>query len=124
MVCVSIWRKPRVVKRKAAIAIRDALHDAVVKVMRVKKEDVELRIRKIKRDDVNSGLLAVEIISGPGKDNWRAESVRQIRLDIDSFVMERGVIPAKLQKKGKSNGWLLAGGQSAAMPFGCPGDLH
>lgn len=124
MVCVTITRNPVLVNNKTAVAIRDALHRVVVKVMKVKSEDVELRIRKIGPFDINSGVLAIEIDCGAGKDEWRIEKCPDLLLGINEALVAEDVVPKDLLHKGKSNVWLRIFAKGASMPLGCPDDMH
>lgn len=124
MVCVTITRNARRVNGDTVTRIRDALHEAVVEVMRVKSEDVELRIRETSHLDINSGVLAIEIDSGPGKDGWRLTEEREIILKINEFLVKRNIVPEQLQRKGKSNMWLRVYAKGASLPIGCPDELH
>lgn len=124
MVCVTITRNARRVNGDTVSRIRDALHEAVVEVMRVKPEDVELRIRETSRLDINSGVLTIEIDTGPGKDGWRLAEGREIILKINEFLIKRDVVPKDLQRKGKSNMWLRVYAKGASLPIGCPDKIH
>lgn len=72
--------------------------------------------------DVNSGWLAVEIDTGPGKDNRRIAQCRDILLKLNEAI-ENSVLP-QLRGKGISNLWLRVYAQGASMPIGCPKQIH
>lgn len=122
MVCVTITRDPRWVGYDTTIAIRDAFHRAVVDVINVKPEDVEVRVRQVEPIDLNSGRLAVEVDSGPGKEGWRIDECPEILLKLNRAVA--GVVPKELCQKGKSNMWLRVYAKGASMPIGCPELIH
>ena len=124
MVCVTITRDPTQVDIFLAVKIRDGLHKAVVKTIRVKAEDVELRVREVRRLDINSGPLSIEIDCGPGKESWRVNDCQNILLEINRLLLLSDTIPKQFREKGRSNIWLRIYAKGASMPIGCPNDLH
>lgn len=124
MVCITITRDPSQVDIFLAVKIRDGLHKAVVEAIRVKAEDVELRVREVSRLDVNSGPLSIEIDCGPGKESWRVNDCQNILLEINKLLILSDTIPKEFRKKGRSNMWLRIYVKGASMPIGCPNDLH
>ncbi len=124
MVCATITRDHHQVDDQLATRIRDALHKAIVETMKVKAEDVELRIREVGPLDINSGPLTIDIDSGPGKDLWRIADCRNILLEINSQLILGDIIPRKFREKSRSNMWLRVYAKGASMPIGCPHDLH
>ncbi len=124
MVCVTITRDPTQVDIFLAVKIRDGLHKAVVEAIRVKAEDVELRVREVSRLDINSGPLSIEIDCGPGKESWRVNDCRSILLEINRLLILSDTIPKEFREKGRSNMWLRIYAKGASMPIGCPSDLH
>ena len=122
MVCVTITRKAGVVDDASVIKVRDALHLAIMEVMGVKFQDVELRVRDQNRLDVNSGWLAVEIDTGPGKNERRIAQCRDILLKLNEAI-KSSILP-QLRGKGISNLWLRIYAKGASMPIGCPKQIH
>jgi translation elongation factor EF-1alpha len=102
--------------------IRDALYKAVVVSANLKPEDVEVKLRVLDKDNINSGALAIEIDSGPGKRNRRVIMRRTILLALNDAIV--GIVPAKFCKKGESNLWLRFFLKGISMPIGCPELIH
>jgi hypothetical protein len=121
MVCVHITRDPKVIGDALVVKIRDSFHRAVVKVIKVNEEDVELRVRDCGRFDVNTAALAVDIDCGPGKDNWRIEVCRTLLEEISESVMADKVV--EIGPDG-SNVWLRVFVKGASMPLGHPDRIH
>ena len=124
MALITIRRDKKWVTKKESLAIRNAFHRAMVKVLKVKPKDVEVRLRKIKRHDLNSGRLAIEIDTGPGNDSLRIKQCYNILLRTNAHIIADDVVPKRLRKKGRSNMWLRIFAKGASMPIGCLDDMH
>jgi hypothetical protein len=122
MVCVTITRDPLRLGAEVVLAIRDALHEAIVKAVKVQTKDVELRVRNVGLMDVNTPPLAVDIRAGPGKGDWRLGACKELLLAIDELVLP--VVPDEFRVPGQSNIWLTIYAKGASMPFGRPDLLH
>jgi len=91
-------------------------------VVKVKSEDVEIRVRDKGPLDLNSGELAIEIDSGPGSDGWRLVVCADILREINAALAP--VVPERLRRKGSSNMWLRVFTGGASTPIGCPKMAH
>ena len=119
MPLVTIYRDPKDVPDEMAVTLRDFLQRAVSYVLRVKLDEVEVRVRDVGPLDINYSPIGVDIDTGGGKDDWRVNS----RLELAKLVAERvavsNIIPGKLLNPDKSFVWLRIFA-SAFVPIGYP----
>lgn len=123
MPLATIWRDPKLVSDKKAVTIRNHLHKAMVEVLRVKPEEVELRVRDIGRLDKNYMPVGIEIDTGTGKDQWRVNARVDIATRIAAAINRSRAIPATWQGPNGPYVWLRVC-ESAFVPIGHPEALR
>ena len=119
MPLVVIRRKRKEFRKSRAIKLRDAIVGIVAKWLEVKPHEVEVRIRKFKKDDVNCPVLAVEIDTGSARNGWRLEQRERLSFLIQRDIKKTGIIPRRLLSRTGPYVWMRVVG-SSFVPIGFP----
>jgi len=114
MVCVTITRDKDVVDGPIVEEVRDELLKAIVKVMKVKSEDIEVAVRDMSARDRNLGKLNI-VIEG---EEWQLERYRTTLLQLNAAIEK--LVPEDLRKKGQSKISIRPLPRGKSMPIGCP----
>ncbi len=119
MPLATIWRDPKVVSDKQAVALRDVLQFAVQTALEVELDEVEVRVRDIGPLDINYMPIGIEIDTGAGKGNKRVKAKKDLACDIADRVFRSEVLPPEWIGPEKSYVWMRIC-ESAFVPIGHP----
>ena len=86
MPLATIWRDPKLVTDKKAVAIRDVLQFAVQETLGVNLDEVEVRVRDIGPLDINYMPIGIEIDTGAGKNHQRVKKRKELATEIASRI--------------------------------------
>lgn len=107
-----------------AIRIRDIVHAAVAAHLKMKEDDVLLRVNEVGPLDKNYSIISIEIDTGPGKKGCRQKGRARLAKAISADIVATGVIPQEWIGPLKSDLWLRILGGSAFLPIGRPDLAH
>ncbi len=120
MPVVTIWRDPKLVDDEMVVKVRDIVHTVVARHLKVKDDEVALRIQQVGPLDKNYSIIGIEIDTGPGKDDWRQEQRVDLGKSIATGIVVANIIPFDWLGPGKSDVWLRILGGGAFVPLGRP----
>ncbi len=119
MPLATIWRDPRCVSDKQAVAIRDVVLFSIQVTLNVELDEVEVRVRDIGPLDINYMPIGVEIDTGTGKGRRRVRDKKILAIEIADRIFRSGVLLPEWIGPKKSYAWLRIC-ESAFVPIGFP----
>lgn len=115
----TLWRDPKVVSSKQAIAIRNVLQFAIQTELKVELDEVTIRVREFGPLDINYQPVEIEIDTGTGKGRWRVKAKKKLAAAIADRIFRSGVMLPEWIGPDKSSVWLRIC-ESAFVPIGFP----
>lgn len=119
MPLATIWRDPKLVDDKKAVAIRDVVQFAVQEALGVNLDEVEVRIRDIGRLDINYMPIGIELDTGTGKNRNRVKRKKELATEIAGRIARAEVLEPKWIGPDKSYVWIRIC-ESSFVPIGHP----
>lgn len=117
MPLATIWRDPKLVDDKKAVAIRDVVQWAVRETLDVNLDEVEVRIRDIGSLDINYMPIGVELDTGTGKNRNRVKRKKELATEIADRISRSGALESEWIGPDKSYVWIRIC-ESSFVPIG------
>ena len=119
MPLATIWRDPKLVDDKKAVAIRDVVQWAVRETLDVSLDEVEVRVRDIGRLDINYMPIGIELDTGTGKNRTRVKRKKELATEIAERISRAEVLKPEWIGPDKSYIWIRIC-ESSFVPIGHP----
>lgn len=119
MPLATIWRDPKLVNDKKAVAIRDVVLWAVRETLDVNLDEVEVRIRDIGPLDINYMPIGIELDTGTGKNRSRVKRKKELAAEIADRISRSETLKSEWIGPDKSYVWIRIC-ESSFVPIGHP----
>lgn len=117
MPLATIWRDPKVVDDKQAVAIRDVVLWAFRETLDVNLDEVEVRVRDIGRLDINYMPIGIKLDTGTDKNHNRVKRKKGLATEIADRISRSEVLKPERIGPDKSYVWIRIC-ESAFVPIG------